>query len=49
MPPMKTSILVVDDDIRILRMIQRMLELEDHAEKPRYILTRPGIGYMMQT
>ena len=30
MPPMKTSILVVDDDIRILRMIQRMLELEGY-------------------
>jgi DNA-binding response OmpR family regulator len=29
MPKMKALILVVDDDIRILRMIKRMLELED--------------------
>ena len=26
----KTSILVIDDDVRILRMIQRVLELENY-------------------
>ncbi|GAG01675.1 unnamed protein product, partial [marine sediment metagenome] len=30
MPSRKTSVLVVDDDIRILRMLQRMLELEGY-------------------
>ena len=30
MPSMKTSLLVVDDDVRILRMMQRILELEGY-------------------
>jgi len=30
MPPKKTAVLVVDDDIRILRMMQRLLELEGY-------------------
>ncbi|MDO8636408.1 MAG: response regulator transcription factor, partial [Dehalococcoidia bacterium] len=30
MPSKKTSILVVDDDIRILRMMQRILEMEGY-------------------
>lgn len=30
MPPRKVSVLVVDDDIRVLRMIQRILELEGY-------------------
>ncbi len=30
MPPRKTSILVVDDDVRMLRMMQRTLELEGY-------------------
>ena len=30
MPSRKTSVLVVDDDIRVLRMLQRMLELEGY-------------------
>ncbi|MFC2022522.1 response regulator transcription factor, partial [Chloroflexota bacterium] len=30
MPSRKTSVLVVDDDIRILRMMQRILELEGY-------------------
>lgn len=30
MPSKKTSVLVVDDDIRVLRMLQRMLELEGY-------------------
>ncbi|MDY7019371.1 MAG: response regulator transcription factor [Chloroflexota bacterium] len=30
MPSKKTSILVVDDDVRMLRMVQRMLELEGY-------------------
>jgi len=30
MPSRKTSLLVVDDDVRILRMMQRMLELEGY-------------------
>ncbi len=30
MPSMKTSLLVVDDDVHILRMMQRMLELEGY-------------------
>jgi DNA-binding response OmpR family regulator len=34
MPPKKTSVLVVDDDIRILRMLQRMLELEGYRVIP---------------
>jgi len=34
MPPKKTLVLVVDDDIRILRMLQRMLELEGYRVIP---------------
>jgi DNA-binding response OmpR family regulator len=34
MTPKKTSVLVVDDDIRILRMLQRMLELEGYRVIP---------------
>ena len=30
MPSKKASVLVVDDDIRILRMIKRILELESY-------------------
>ena len=30
MPPTKSSVLVVDDDVRILRMMQRALELEGY-------------------
>jgi len=30
MPSRKTSVLVVDDDVRILRMMQRILEVEDY-------------------
>jgi DNA-binding response OmpR family regulator len=30
MPSRKTSVLVVDDDVRILRMMQRILDLEGH-------------------
>jgi len=30
MPPRKASVLVVDDDVRVLRMMQRILELEGY-------------------
>jgi len=30
MPPRKASVLVVDDDVRVLRMMQRMLEFEGY-------------------
>ncbi len=30
MPPKKTTVLVVDDDVRLLRMMQRALELEGY-------------------
>lgn len=38
MPSRKTSILVVDDDIRILRMVQRILEMEGY----RVLTARDG-------
>ena len=30
MPSRKTSVLVVDDDVRVLRMVQRILEMEGY-------------------